>query len=106
MKLNIIKKTKSICPKCTLELNSRIIEEDDKVCIVKECKKHSKFKILISKDADYYKKTSDFYSAFDLRKNKNFFPPIFLFDLIVIESINSNLIAPNQIFINLSWFIA
>jgi len=72
--LYTIKKTKSVCPKCTVELNSRIIEENNKIYMIKECKKHGKFKILISKDADYYKKTSDFYSALDVRKNKGLLP--------------------------------
>jgi len=72
--MQFIKKTKSICPKCTVKLDSRIMEEDDKVHIVKECKKHGKFKILVSKDADYYKKTSDFYSAFGLRDGKGLVP--------------------------------
>jgi len=74
MKTKIIKKTKSVCPKCTVKLDSRIIEENNKVYMLKKCKKHGTFKVLLSKDRDYYKKTSDFYSVFDVRKNKKLLP--------------------------------
>ena len=72
--MGVIKKTKSICPKCMTEIGAKVIEECNKIYLFKKCKKHGKFKVLLSKDADYYKKTSDFYFAFDVRKNKEFLP--------------------------------
>jgi len=72
--VQLIKKNKSLCPKCTAKLDSRIIEENNKIYMIKKCKKHGKFKILISKDTDYYKETSDFYFAFDVRRNKELLP--------------------------------
>ena len=72
--MNIIKKTKSICPICIVELDSQVIEENNKIYMLKKCKKHGTFKNVISNDADYYKKTTDFYYTFDVRKNKGLIP--------------------------------
>jgi len=69
-----IKKTKSVCPKCTVKLDSRIIEENNKVYMIKKCNKHGIFKTLLSKDVGYFKKTYDFYTALDIRGNKEFLP--------------------------------
>ena len=70
----LINKTKSICPKCVKEIDVEIIDNNNKVYMLKKCPKHGIFKVLLSKDADYYKKTSDFYFAFDVRKNKELLP--------------------------------
>ena len=72
--MQFIKKTKSVCPKCTAKIDSKIIEKNNKIYMTKKCKKHGIFKILLSKDAKYYTKTSEFYFAFDVRKNKEFLP--------------------------------
>jgi uncharacterized radical SAM superfamily Fe-S cluster-containing enzyme len=46
--------TQSICPKCKKIIDGKIISEDNKVYLLKECKKHGKFKVMLSTDADYY----------------------------------------------------
>jgi len=72
--MQTIRKTQSVCPKCIKKIKADIVEEDGKAYMLKKCQKHGRFKTLLSKDANYYKKTSDFYSALDVRKNKEFLP--------------------------------
>lgn len=49
-------KTKSLCPECFREINAKIVEEDDRVYMLKKCPKHGGFSILIEKDAQFYKR--------------------------------------------------
>lgn len=50
-------RTKSLCPECFRKVDAKIIEEDDKVYMLKKCPKHGKFSILIERDAKFYKRT-------------------------------------------------
>lgn len=59
--MKTLRKTKSICPKCFKQLPARLVEEKDKVFLTKACKQHGRFKILVSKDPDYYKELSNAY---------------------------------------------
>jgi len=52
--MQIIRKTKSVCPKCIKKIKADIVEEDGKVYMLKRCQKHGKFKVLISNNAQYY----------------------------------------------------
>ena len=54
-----LEKTKSVCPKCFQEgkikkIDAKIVEEDGKVWITKECKKHGFFKDIYFGDANLY----------------------------------------------------
>jgi uncharacterized radical SAM superfamily Fe-S cluster-containing enzyme len=55
----------SVCPKCFQEgkiqkIAGKIIEEDGKVWIKKECKKHGSFKDIYFGDVDFYKRWSQY----------------------------------------------
>jgi len=74
--MKTLRKTKSICPKCFKQLPAKIIEEKDKVFLIKTCKRHGRFKVLISKDPDYYKELSNAYFSdfkYDPRFKRNYF---------------------------------
>ena len=56
-----LEKTSSVCPACFQEgkiqkIDAKIIEEDEKVYIAKECKKHGSFRDIYFSDANLYKK--------------------------------------------------
>ncbi len=56
-----LEKTSSVCPACFQEgkiqkIDAKIIEQDGKVYISKECKEHGSFKDIYFSDADLYKK--------------------------------------------------
>jgi pyruvate-formate lyase-activating enzyme len=55
--MNLIKKTKSICPECLDIIDADILEINDGIWMYKECKKHGKFQGFIEKDPIFYKKT-------------------------------------------------
>lgn len=60
--IEIIEKTKSLCPECKKELEAKIIEESGSVFMEKQCDKHGFFKVLVSKYAWYYKGLVNFYN--------------------------------------------
>lgn len=49
-------KTKSICPICLQELDARVIENNNKVFLEKECPQYGRFEVLIEEDAELYKR--------------------------------------------------
>jgi molybdenum cofactor biosynthesis enzyme MoaA len=55
--MNLIKKTKSVCPECLDVIDADILEKKDGIWMFKECKKHGKFKGFVEKDPVFYKKT-------------------------------------------------
>lgn len=67
----ILKKTKSVCPKCIKKIGASVVEENQKIFIQKSCKEHGKFNILLSKDAQDYKELSDFYFTINSSVKKN-----------------------------------
>lgn len=74
--MEVLRKTESVCLKCFERLPANIIEEKNKVYLVKTCKKHGKFKILLSKDPKYYKELSQAYFSdfrYDPRFKRNYF---------------------------------
>ena len=46
--------TISICPKCLKRVDAKIVFEDEKVYMLKTCRDHGHFKVLIATDVDYY----------------------------------------------------
>ena len=57
----LIRETKSVCPECFRTLKADIIEIEGKVYMVKECQKHGRFQLLLSKHPWYYRELNDFY---------------------------------------------
>lgn len=83
MSMKILKqKTKSLCPKCFKELDTKVSEENDEVYLSKKCPQHGKFRILIEKDASFYKKAMN--TGF---KKEKFFNKL---DIPVSSSCNLN----------------
>ncbi|WOF16163.1 radical SAM protein [Methanoplanus sp. FWC-SCC4] len=56
----VIKKTKGLCPECGAVLPADIIEEDNKIWIVRKCPEHGEFKHLYWSDADMYSRFDSF----------------------------------------------
>jgi len=65
--MQIIRKTKSVCPKCIKKIKADIVEEEGKVYMFKICQKHGRFKVLLSNKPPHYKKLTKLY--FSLNKN-------------------------------------
>lgn len=61
--------TTSICPKCFNPIKAIIAEESGSVYLIKECKEHGKFQLLLSDVPDYYLELYDFF--FDIMKVSN-----------------------------------
>ncbi|MFH1642425.1 MAG: radical SAM protein [Nanoarchaeota archaeon] len=59
--MKIIRETKSVCPVCITDLDASIIEEENKIYMVKKCSRHGRFKILISADSYFYKQLNRIY---------------------------------------------
>ena len=65
--MQIIRKTQSVCPKCIKKIKANIVEKNGKVYMLKNCKKHGKFNVLLSNKPPYYRKLTKSY--FDPNKN-------------------------------------
>lgn len=65
-----IRKTASICPKCSQKVSAEIVESNGAVYMKKECPAHGNFKLRISKHSWYYKQLTDFYFAVMPKKMK------------------------------------
>lgn len=94
---------KSVCPACYQEgkiqkIDAKIIEEDGKVYIAKECEKHGSFKDIYFSDVNLYKKWMKYKvtgkSAPDV-KTKVFDEPA-LYDVHKSQSVLTNLLATNR----------
>jgi uncharacterized radical SAM superfamily Fe-S cluster-containing enzyme len=59
--IKLLKKTKSICPKCLKVIDADIFEKKDGIWMYKECDEHGKFKGLVEKDVEFYKKVMNEY---------------------------------------------
>lgn len=98
-----LEKTASVCPACFQEgkiqrIDAKIIEEDGKVYIVKECKKHGSFKDIYFTDANLYKRWTKYKitgkPAPDV-KTKIFDEPA-LYDEHRSQSVLTNLLVTNR----------
>lgn len=56
----VIKTTKSLCPECGAVLPAEIIEEDNKVWIVRTCPEHGTYKALYWSDAEMFRRYEEF----------------------------------------------
>lgn len=54
--MKILKKTRSLCPKCFKEIGAKIFEENNRVYMQKKCSSHGNFKVLLEKDISIYSK--------------------------------------------------
>ncbi len=52
--------TISLCPHCLKRIEAKIVFEDEKVYMLKTCKEHGFFKVLIATDVEYYKSTRNY----------------------------------------------
>lgn len=53
----VLSKTKSVCPECREIVNAKLVEDCDKVFMLKTCRDHGKFKELVY-HSDFYKRIS------------------------------------------------
>jgi uncharacterized radical SAM superfamily Fe-S cluster-containing enzyme len=56
-----LRTTTSICPKCFNPVKAFIAEDSGAVYLLKECKEHGKFRLLLSSEPDYYLELYDFF---------------------------------------------
>lgn len=68
---NVLKETESVCPSCLKKIPAKIIEEDNKVFLEKECKEHGYFKEIYWSDAKLFKKFAAFEETGDFVENPN-----------------------------------
>ncbi|NHI91743.1 MAG: radical SAM protein [Candidatus Lokiarchaeota archaeon] len=52
---NIIKKTQSLCPECKKTIDADIIEKENEVLMIKNCKEHGHFEDLLSINPEHFK---------------------------------------------------
>jgi|GEM_PF-780495 len=67
--VNIIRKTRSLCPACLKYIDAYILEKDKKIWLTKSCLDHGDFEIVLSGTPEYYKKLDMFY--FTVMKGNN-----------------------------------
>jgi uncharacterized radical SAM superfamily Fe-S cluster-containing enzyme len=98
-----LEKTTSVCPGCYKEgkinkIDAKIIEEDGKIYITKDCNKHGSFKDIYFSDADIYKKWIKYKvtgkTAPDVKTKVFDEPP--LYDEHKSQSVLTNLMATNR----------
>jgi len=103
MDMKELEKIISVCPTCYQEgkihkIDAKVVEENGKVYITKECDKHGSFKEIYFSDADLYKKWMKYMvtgqSAPDV-KTKVFDEPA-LYDEHKSQSVLTNLLATNR----------
>jgi len=61
MEKGLIRKTKSLCPACLVDLDAEIKEINGEVYLLKECIKDGNFKILLSRAGKFYRKLDEYY---------------------------------------------
>jgi len=71
--MGVIRNTKSVCPKCTKKIDAQIIEQNRKIYMLKECKKHGKFKILLSNYPKQYKGLTKSYFSYRSKRAQDFY---------------------------------
>jgi len=59
----ILKKTRSLCPKCNAVLDATILEDEGKVWLERTCPEHGHFRDLYWSDAEIWKKFERFESV-------------------------------------------
>lgn len=67
--MDIIRKTKSVCPTCLILLDAVVIEREGSIFLSKSCPQHGITEVRVSKNASFYKRLEKFY--FTVMKGKN-----------------------------------
>ena len=52
--------TKSLCPECLETIDAKIVFRDEKVWMLKYCKKHGESEVMIADDVEYYKQIRNY----------------------------------------------
>lgn len=52
--------TKSLCPECLMLCDAKIVFQDSKVYMLKNCRAHGESKVMIADDVEYYKQIRNF----------------------------------------------
>jgi 7,8-dihydro-6-hydroxymethylpterin dimethyltransferase len=63
--------TQSLCSKCLRRVDAKIIFEDEKVFMLKNCPTHGREKVLIATDVDYYRTTRNYAKRSEIPKRFN-----------------------------------
>ncbi len=63
--------TNSVCSKCLVKVEAKIIFQDDYVYLVKHCPTHGREEVLIADDIEYYKKCLEFIKPGDIPRRFN-----------------------------------
>ena len=71
--MRVIRNTKSVCPECIKKIDAKIVEQDNKVYMLKECKQHGKFKTLLSKHSSKYRKLIKSYFSYKNKRKQDFY---------------------------------
>lgn len=58
--------TNSVCSKCLVKVEAKIIFQSDRVYLVKHCPTHGREEVLIADDIDYYKQCQEFIKPGDM----------------------------------------
>jgi uncharacterized radical SAM superfamily Fe-S cluster-containing enzyme len=66
--MELIRTTESTCPVCLAQVDAQIVENDGSVHMLKSCKIHGPFDVLLSNFPGYYRPLSDFYFSLGLSK--------------------------------------
>lgn len=59
--VEIVRKTKSICPVCLRYLDASVINKGKQIVLLKNCDLHGQYEVLLSQTPTYYKKLDKFY---------------------------------------------
>lgn len=98
-----LENTESICPNCFKEgklqkINANIIEDDERILLIKECQKHGFFKEIIFKDLELYKRWIKYkvigQAHSDIKTNS--FPETELYSDYFSHSVLTNLMVTNR----------
>ncbi|MBL7148258.1 MAG: radical SAM protein [Nanoarchaeota archaeon] len=84
--MGIVRNTKSVCPKCIKNIDAQIVEQGSSIYMLKECKVHGKFKILLSDYLEQYKGLTKSYFSFKNKRKQDFYQ--------LILTMNCNLNCP------------
>lgn len=85
--MQLLNKTKSVCPRCSSQIKANVIEQNGKVYMLKKCKIHGKFKILLSNNSHHYSEMEKLYQLYEKKKQ---FPEKKYFLLYLTPKCNLN----------------
>lgn len=63
--------TLSLCPDCLRRVDAKVVFEENKVYMLKNCKEHGRSKVLIADDIEYYKNIRNYNKASEYPKTFN-----------------------------------